>query len=55
MKENDIWWQGVVWDQFPDRLRVYLPGARLFCCCTHEWFLCRRDLGSIRVQAGLVL
>ena len=27
MKENDIWWQGVVWDQFPDRLRVYLPGA----------------------------
>ena len=27
MKENDIWWQGVVWDQYPGRLRVYLPGA----------------------------
>ena len=27
MKENDIWWQGVVWDQFHDRLRIFLPGA----------------------------
>ena len=37
MKENDIWWQGVVWDQFPGRLRVYLPGetvlAETRCVC----------------------
>lgn len=28
MKENDIWWRGVVWDQQPGRLRIFLPGAR---------------------------
>ena len=27
MKENDIWWQGVIWDQQPGRLRIFLPGA----------------------------
>ena len=53
MKENDIWWQGVVWDQFPDRLRVYLPGARPLCSGVPEW--CQRccALGSQMVAGRL--